>query len=71
MKTIGMVGGLSWESSIEYYKIVNEESNKALGEDNTVQSIMYTVNLHEMIGHMERGEHEILCRKLTEVCQSL
>ena len=34
MKTIGMVGGLSWESSIEYYKIVNEESNKALGEDN-------------------------------------
>ena len=71
MKTIGMVGGLSWESSIEYYKIVNEESNKALGEDNTVQSIMYTVNLHEMIGHMERGEHEILCRQLTEVCQSL
>ena len=46
MKTIGMVGGLSWESSIEYYKIVNEESNKALGEDNTVQSIMYTVHLH-------------------------
>lgn len=71
MRTIGMVGGLSWESSIEYYRIFNEESNKILGEDRTGKSILYTVDLHEMIGHMERGEHEILSGKLANACQAL
>lgn len=31
MKTIGLIGGLSWESSIEYYRIINQESQWALG----------------------------------------
>ncbi|MBU4452184.1 MAG: aspartate racemase, partial [Nanoarchaeota archaeon] len=31
MKTIGLIGGLSWESSIEYYRIINEGVKKMLG----------------------------------------
>ena len=32
MKTIGLIGGLSWESSIAYYRIINQETQKRLGE---------------------------------------
>ena len=31
MKTIGLIGGMSWESSIEYYRIINEEVRAKLG----------------------------------------
>lgn len=71
MKIIGLVGGVSWESSAEYYRIINEESNKRLGSIDTVKSIMYNVNLGEMIGHMERGELQQLSEKLFAVCQTL
>lgn len=32
MKTIGLIGGLSWESSIVYYRIINQETQRRLGE---------------------------------------
>ena len=31
MKTIGLIGGMSWESSAEYYRIINQEMREALG----------------------------------------
>ncbi len=31
MKTIGLIGGMSWESSIEYYRIINETTKAKLG----------------------------------------
>ncbi len=48
MKTIGLIGGMSWESSIEYYRIINEETHKRLGGLHNAISIMYTVDFHEL-----------------------
>ena len=48
MKKIGLLGGMSWESSLLYYKIINEYSNSLLGGLNTVESILYTVNFEEI-----------------------
>jgi aspartate racemase len=48
MKTIGMIGGMSWESSIEYYRIVNEEIKKALGELHSAKSVMVSVDFAEI-----------------------
>ena len=31
MKKIGLIGGLSWQSTVEYYRVINEESNRRLG----------------------------------------
>ena len=42
MKKIGMVGGLSWQSTVDYYRIVNEESNNRLGNKSTVESIIFS-----------------------------
>lgn len=44
MKTIGLIGGMSWESSIEYYRIINEETKKRLGGLHNAVSLMHTVD---------------------------
>ena len=48
MKTIGMIGGMSWESSIEYYRIVNETVKEKLGGLHSAKSVMYSVDFAEI-----------------------
>jgi aspartate racemase len=48
MKTIGMIGGMSWESSIEYYRIVNELVNARLGGFHSAKCLMYSVDFAEI-----------------------
>jgi len=48
MKTIGLIGGMSWESSIEYYRLINQEVNQNLGGHHNAKSIMYTVDFAEI-----------------------
>jgi len=44
MKTIGLIGGMSWESSLEYYRIVNETVKEKLGERHSADCLMYSVD---------------------------
>jgi aspartate racemase len=44
MKSIGLIGGLSYVSTIEYYRYINELANEKLGGTETVEIIMYSVN---------------------------
>ena len=48
MKTIGLIGGMSWESSIEYYRIINETVRDRLGGLHSAKSIMVSVNFAEI-----------------------
>ena len=48
MKTIGMIGGMSWESSIEYYRIINETVRAELGGLHSARSIMVSVEFAEI-----------------------
>lgn len=48
MKTIGMIGGMSWESSIEYYRIINETVKEKLGGLHSAKSLMYSVDFAEI-----------------------
>ena len=45
MKTIGMLGGMSWESTLEYYRIINEEVKKRVGETHSAKCVMYSLHL--------------------------
>jgi len=47
MKKIGLVGGISWSSTIDYYRFINEESNKILGDLNFAECIVYSVNFND------------------------
>jgi aspartate racemase len=44
MKTIGLLGGMSWESSIEYYRIINQAVQERLGGLHSARSLMYSVD---------------------------
>lgn len=48
MKTIGLIGGMSWESSLEYYRIINEQVKKNLGGSHSAKSLMYSVDFEEI-----------------------
>lgn len=58
MKTIGMIGGMSWESSIEYYRIINQTTREILGGLHSAQSIMYSVEFAEIeeLQHQNRWQ---------------
>jgi aspartate racemase len=48
MKTIGIIGGMSWKSSLEYYRIINELIHKKLGGWHSAKIIMYSVDFGEI-----------------------
>ncbi len=52
MKTIGLIGGMSWESSLEYYRIINQEVKRKLGNLHSAKSLMFSVNFDE-IQHLQ------------------
>ena len=54
MKTIGLIGGMSWESSLEYYRIINEAVKARLGGLHSAKSVMVSVDFAEI----ETLQHE-------------
>lgn len=54
MRTIGLIGGMSWQSSVEYYRIVNEAAQAKLGPLRSAQTLMFSVDF----GPIERAQHE-------------
>jgi len=45
MKTIGLLGGMSWESTVTYYRIINETVKAKLGGLHSAQCVMWSVSL--------------------------
>ena len=56
MKAIGLIGGMSWESSLEYYKIINETTKKKLGELHSAKSLMFSFDFHEIEELQNKGD---------------
>lgn len=48
MKTIGLIGGMSWESTVTYYKIINEAVKSRLGGLHSAKILMYSVDFDEI-----------------------
>ena len=60
MKTIGMIGGMSWESSIEYYRIINQAVREKLGGLHSARSIMVSVEFAEIEALQHRNQWDKL-----------
>ena len=58
MKTIGLIGGTGWPSTLEYYRIINEEANKRLGGLNAARCILYSFNYADIDECNKREDHE-------------
>jgi aspartate racemase len=48
MKTIGLIGGMTWFSTAEYYRVINEQINERLGGSNSAKILLYSVNFDEL-----------------------
>lgn len=71
MKKVGLIGGLSWQSTVDYYRIINEESNNRLGNKSTVESIIFSTDLERKYNLVTSGQLETLAREFIEIAQSL
>lgn len=71
VQTIGLIGGMSWESSIEYYKIINKEVKGRLGGLHSAKCLLYSVDFHEIERYQAEGDWESAGKALGEVASSL
>lgn len=70
MKTIGLLGGMSWESTELYYRWINEETKRALGGLHSAPIAMVSVDFHEIEELQHRGDWDAAAVVLAEkACQ--
>lgn len=71
MKTIGLIGGMSWESTITYYQLINQTVKDHLGGLHSAKILLYSVDFFEIEQHQSRGEWEDCARIMTEAAIKL
>ncbi|MBQ1629014.1 MAG: aspartate/glutamate racemase family protein [Treponema sp.] len=71
MKTIGLIGGMSWESTITYYEILNKEIATRLGGLHSAKIIMYNVDFSELEENMSKGKWDDNASILSEAAKTL
>ena len=71
MKTIGLIGGLSWESSIEYYRIINQETQKRLGGLHSAKCLMHSFDFAEIESLQETGDWEAATERMIAAARGL
>jgi aspartate racemase len=71
MKTIGLLGGMSWESSIEYYRIINQSVKRRLGGLHSAQSLMYSVDFAAIEKLQHAGDWDTLTQVMIAAAQRL
>ncbi len=71
MRTIGLLGGMTSESSAEYYKLINTFTREKLGGNHSAKSVMISVDFGEMEPLMETGQWDKLKNELTRTAVSI
>ncbi|MFP3356352.1 aspartate/glutamate racemase family protein [Planococcus sp. SIMBA_143] len=71
MKTIGLIGGMSWESSAEYYRLLNEQVKQHLGGLHSAECLMYSVDFEEIERFQSEGKWQEAGERLADVAHSL
>ena len=71
MKTIGLIGGMSWESTVTYYQIINETVRDGLGGLHSAKILLYSVDFAEIEECQAKGEWERSGEILADVVREL
>lgn len=71
MKKLGLVGGMSWVSTVDYYRFINEGINAKLGGLNYAECIIYSVNFDAFVSNNTAGKWDDTFRILLDACQNL
>lgn len=71
MKTIGLIGGMSWESTVPYYRQINEQVRIRLGGLHSAKLILYSVDFHEIERSQQSGDWDAAGELLAGAARSL
>lgn len=71
MKTIGIIGGLTWVSTIEYYRLINEMVNNKLGGAEAARIILYSVNFGDIKTLTEANDWEGLTKIISDAAKKV
>jgi len=71
MKTVGIIGGMSWESSLLYYRLINQGVQKRLGGLHSATLLMYSVDFAPIEDLQHRGDWDAAASILIEAARSL
>lgn len=71
VKTIGMLGGMSWESTLSYYRIINEGIKESLGGLHSAKIVLYSVDFAEIEALQHQGDWEKTAEILGGAAQSV
>ena len=71
MKTIGLIGGMSWESSLVYYEIINKKVREILGGYHSCKSVMISVDFAEVETLQHKNDWEALNKIMADAAGKL
>ncbi len=71
MKTIGLIGGMSWESTLEYYRLINESVKNRLGGLHSAKCVLHSVDFAEVAELQRRGHWTDAARLLVAAAQNV
>ncbi|MEZ5082544.1 MAG: aspartate/glutamate racemase family protein [Bacteroidales bacterium] len=66
MKTIGLIGGLSWESTQEYYKLLNQITKEKAGKTHSARILMYSFDWAEIEVLLNKEDFKTIGKRLSE-----
>ena len=71
MKTIGLIGGMSWESTVSYYQLINETIKEKLGGLHSAKILLYSVDFAEIERYQASGDWDKSAEVLSQIAQIL
>ena len=71
MKTIGLIGGLSWESTAEYYRIINETVKEQLGKLHSAKVLLHSFDFEEIVQLQHNGQWDKATQKMIAAGKTL
>jgi aspartate racemase len=71
MKIVGLIGGMSWESTIPYYRQINETIKERLGGLHSAKIILFSVDFHDIERLQQAGEWEAAGRSMGDAARAL
>jgi aspartate racemase len=71
MKTIGLIGGMSWESTQTYYRLINQKVREQLGGLHSARIVLYSVDFSEIEALQHKGDWDGTAKILISAAQSI
>jgi aspartate racemase len=71
MKTIGIIGGTTWVSTVDYYRLINQKVNKRLGGNHSARIILYSVDFADVVRYKAEGNDDALKKMILDAANKL